>query len=98
MYRVSFLTTLNIYKAILNAVVYGEHMQKVTSCFILSARSYCVFCAFRFYNQVLLDLHYWWSKELCSQQHLQVAGVSHILGSMQNGDVHILKSSKVLKQ
>ena len=25
--------------------------------------------AIRFCNQVLLDLHYWWSEELCNQQH-----------------------------
>ena len=25
-------------------------------------------CALRFCNQVLLDLHYWWSEEICSQQ------------------------------
>ena len=27
----------------------------------------------------------WWTEELCSQQPLQVAGVSHVLGFMHHG-------------
>ena len=51
----------------------------------------CLF-ALGFCNQVLLDLHYWWSEELCSQHLPQVGewvtywdsckGVSHVLGSV----------------
>ena len=66
-------------------------------------------CALRFCNQVLLDLHCWWSEELCNQQSSQAGewvtnwdlckGVSHVLGFVQQkSGVHILKSSEVLKQ
>ena len=33
-----------------------------------------------FITKELLDLHCWWIEELCNQQPLQVAGVSHVLG------------------
>ena len=71
----SFLLTLDIYKAYFRSRhirEYKENECKRWWCFILSERSYCVFCALGFCNQMLLDLHCWWSEELCSQHFLQV--------------------------
>ena len=40
-------------------------------------------CALGFCNQVLLDLHCWWSEELCSQQSSSSWWLNRVLGSTQ---------------
>ena len=69
--RVSFLTTLDIYKSYFK----GRHVRKYkeNTCkrwpmpYYLWKKLLCL-CALGFYNQVLLDLHCWWSEEFCNQQ------------------------------
>ena len=85
--RVSFLIILDIYKTYFK----GRHIReyKENTCkddryLILSERSYCVFCVLGFCNQVLLDLYYWWSEELYSQQYSSSCCVSHILGAVHH--------------
>ena len=86
--RVSFLTTLDIYiRIILKAVIMVIHIENIWKSdwvpYSLCKKLLCL-CTLGFCNQVLLDLHCWWSEELCSQQHLlQVAGLSHVLEFMQ---------------
>ena len=72
---VSFLTTLDIYKAYFR----GRHIRKYkeNSCKKWPMpyslwRKLLRLCALGFCNQVLLDIHYWWSEELCSQYLLLV--------------------------
>ena len=71
-------------------------MQKVIQCLILSERNYSIFCVFC--NQVLLILIVDEVKNFAANNLLQVAGVSHVLGSVQKGGIHILKNSEVLKR
>ena len=69
--RVSFLTTLDIYKSYFK----GRHVReyKENTCKRWPMPYYLWkkllrLCALGFYNQVLLDLHCWWSEEFCNQQ------------------------------
>ena len=97
----SFLLTVDIYKTYFRGRhirEYKENECKRWWCFILSERSYCIFCTLGFCNQMLLDLHCWWSEELCSQHLLQVGVlVTYWDPCNKKGGVHILKSSEVLK-
>ena len=87
--------------------IQGEHMQKVTKCLILSKRSYCVFASQDFVTKYFLifivdevknfatNIFF---KLVCqSRTKNRASFVSHVLGSIQNGGVHILKSLEVLK-
>ena len=84
LYRLSFLTTLDIYKDYFK----GHH-----ACIVwLDAKSGLVhysLCrkllrlyAKGFVTKELPDLHCWWFEELCSQQSPSSWCVSHVLGSM----------------
>ena len=90
--RISFLTTLDIYiyiyiKLILKAAILGMHIENIWKSDRVPyslCKKLLRLCALGFCNQVLINLHCWWSKELCSQQRLlQVARVSHVLGFVQ---------------
>ena len=83
-------------------------MQKVTECLILSERSYCVFAPQGFVTKCFLIFIVWMKGrtlqptfflKLVSQSHTRSRAllISHVLKSMQKCDVHILKSSEVLK-
>ena len=81
LFRFSFLTTLDIYKAYLKVVIHGYRDQEFNFICEKLLRLYTIgFC-----NQVLLDLYHLWSEELCSQQQsfklLQLT--SHVIGSVQ---------------
>ena len=84
--RVSFLTTLDLYKTYFRGC-HRENTRRTYAkgdrCLILFERCYCVFCALGFCNQVLLDFHCWWSEELCSQQSFLSWWFSLVLGSAQ---------------
>ena len=84
--RVSFLATLVIYKAYFkdhHIREYKENICKRWPMFYSFWKKLLRLCALRFYNQVLLDLHHWWSEELCSQHSSSSSWcVSHVLGSM----------------
>ena len=84
-------------------------MQKVTECVILSEISYCVFVPWSFVTKCFLIFIVWikgrtlqptFFFKLVSQSHTgsRASLVSHVLESMQNGGVHLLKSSEVLKR
>ena len=87
--RVSFFTTLNIYKAYFKCRHIRECKENTCkrwpSVLFSLKKSYCVFCALGFCNLVFLDLHCWWSKEFCNQQSSSSWCVSYVLGSMQKG-------------
>ena len=100
LYRISFLTTLNLYKAYFK----GHHIReyKENTCkrwpLLYSLWKYLLHLfALWFCNQVLLDLHCWWSEELWSQHLLQVGELVTYWDLCKKGGVHILKSSEVLK-
>ena len=84
--RVSFLATLDLYKAYFR----GHHMReyKENICkrwlmpYSLWKKLLCL-CALGFCNQVLFDLHCWWSEELCSQQSSSSWWLSRVLGFAQ---------------
>ena len=73
--RVSFLTTLDIYKAYFRGRHIREYKENICKKWL---KPYSLWkkllrlCALGFCNQVLLDLHCWWSEKLCSQHLLQV--------------------------
>ena len=110
--RVSFLTTLEIYNAYLKGRHIREYKENTCKRWPMPYslwKKLLHFCALGFCNQVLLDLHCWWSEKLCSQQSSSSWWVSHVLGAVhhwlvtywdprKNGGVHILKSSEVLKR
>ena len=110
--RVSFFITLDIYKAYFRGRHIREYKENISKRWLMPYslwRKLLRLCALEFCNQVLLDLHCWWSEELCSQQFSSSWCVSHILGAVHHwlvtywdqckrGGVHILKSSEVLKQ
>ena len=83
-------------------------MQKVTKCLILSKRSYCVFAPQGFVTNCFLILivdevknfatNIFFQLVCQSRTRSRASLVSHVLGSVQKGDIHILKSSEVLKQ
>ena len=99
--RVFFLTTLDIYKAYFRGCHIREYKENTYKRW---PRPYSLWkkllrlCVLGFCNQVLLDLHCWWSEELCSQHLLQVGVLVTYWDLCKKGGVHILKSSKVLKQ
>ena len=62
--RVSFLTTLVIYKTYFKSHQVWKQRPRTH---ILYVKLLCL-CALGFCNQVLHDLHRLWSKELCNQQ------------------------------
>ena len=83
--RVSFLTTLDIYKAYFRSRHIREYKQNICKRWLMPYslwKKLLRLCTLGFYNQVLLDLHCWWSEELCSQQFYSSWWVSHILGFM----------------
>ena len=69
LFRVSFLTTLNIYKAYKAYFKSRQHEDRDQETYFLNEKLLCLY-TIGFCNQVLFDLHYWWSEELCNQQHL----------------------------
>ena len=83
-------------------------MQKVIGCLILSERSYYVFAPQGFVSKCFLifiinEVKNFEPKiffKLVCQSHTGSCAslVSHVLGSLQKGGVHILKSSEVLKR
>ena len=84
--RVSFLKTLDIYKAYFRGRHIREYKENTCKKWPMSYslwKKLLHLCTLRFCNQVLLDLHCWWSKELCSQQSSSSWWVSHVLGSVQ---------------
>ena len=71
--RVSFLTTLEIYKAYLRSCHIREYKKNICKRWPMPyslRRKLLHFCALGFCNQVLLDLHCRWSEKLCSQHLL----------------------------
>ena len=88
--------------------IQGEHMQKVTKCLILSERSHCIFAPQGFVTKCFLIFVVDEVKnfaaniffKLVCQSHTgsHASLISHVLGFMQKGGVHILKSSEVLKR
>ena len=86
LYRVSFLTTLDIYKTYFRGCHIREYKEntckKWSKPWSLWKKILCL-CTLGFCNQVLLDLHYWWSEELCSQQSSSSWCVSHVLWAVQ---------------
>ena len=83
--RVSFFTTLDIYKVHFR----GRHIweYKENTCKKWSVpyslwKKLLHLCALGFCNQVLLYLHCWWSEKLCSQQSSSSWCVSYILGAV----------------
>ena len=99
--RVSFLITLDIYKAYFRGRHIREYKENICKKWL---KPYSLWkkllrlCALGFCNQVLLDLHCWWSEKLCSQHLLQVGElVTYWDPCNKKGGVHILKSSEVLK-
>ena len=79
--RISFLTALVIYKAYFKSHHIRIQRPKTHILYMKILR----LCALGFCNQVLPDLHCWWSEDLCSQQLELVTywdlckGVSHRL-------------------
>ena len=83
-------------------------MQKVTECLILSERSHCIFAPQGFVTKCFLifivdEVKNFTANiffKLVCQSHTgsHASLISHVLGFMQKGSVHILKSSEVLKR
>ena len=61
-----FLTILFIYKAYFKILYTWKQKPRTHILCVKQLR----LCIIGFCNQVLFDLHYWWSEELCNQQHL----------------------------
>ena len=85
--RVSFLITLDLYKTYFK----GRHIRKYKENICKRwPMPYSLWkkllrlCALKFCNQVLLNLHCWWSEELCSQQSSSSWCVSHVLRIMHH--------------
>ena len=84
--RVSFLTTLDLYKAYFRGRHRREYKENICKRWPMPYslwKKLLRLYALEFCNQVLLDLHCWWSEELCSQQSSSSWWVSYILGSVQ---------------
>ena len=84
--RVSFLTTLDIYKAYFRGRHIREYKENLCKRWPMPYslwKKLLHLCALGFCNQVLLDLHCWWSEELCSQQSSSSWWLSRVLGSAQ---------------
>ena len=83
-------------------------MQKVTEYLILSKESYCVFAPQGFVTQCFLIFivdevknfaaNIFFKLVTQSRTRSCASLVSHVLGSVQKGGIHILKSSEVLKR
>ena len=83
-------------------------MQKVTECLIFSERSYYIFASQGFVTKCFLifivdevknfatNIFFKLVYQSCTGSHASL--VSHVLGSMQKGGIHTLKSSEVLKR
>ena len=80
LYRVSFLITLDIYKAYFK----GRCVCRKWPSSLFSLKKLLRFYAMGFVTKELPDLHHWWTEELCSQHLLQVIGVNHVLGSVHH--------------
>ena len=87
LFRVSFLTTLDIYKAYFRS---RQHTDTKTKRFIFSARSYCVCMPQDFVTKCFLIYIVDEAKNFAADNIVQVDGVSHILGSVQRVS-HILE-------
>ena len=81
LYKVYFLTTLDIYKNYLK----GHRVCRKWPSSLFSLKKLLHLYAKGFVTKKLPDFYCWWTDELCSQQSLQVAGVSHVLGSVHIG-------------
>ena len=84
--RVSFLTTLDIYKAYFKGHHSREYKENICKRWPMPYsiwKKLLRLCALWFCNQVLLNLHCWWSEELCSQHLLLSWWLSRVLGSAQ---------------
>ena len=88
--------------------IQGEHMQRVTECLILSERSHYIFAPQGFVTKCFLIFIVNEVKnfaaniffKLVCQSHTgsHASLISHVLGFIQKGGIHILKSSEVLKR
>ena len=85
-FGISFLTTLDIYKAYFRGRHIREYKENICKRWLMPYslwKKLLHLCTLGFCNQVLHDLHCWWSEELCSQQSSSSWWVSHVLGSVQ---------------
>ena len=109
--RVSFLTTLDLYKAYFRGRHRREYKENICKRWPMPYslwKKLLRLYALEFCNQVLLDLHCWWSEELCSLLLKLVSEsrtgihakelVTYWDPCNKKGGVHILKSSEVLKR
>ena len=83
--KVSFLTTLDIYKAYFKSRHTWEYKENTCKKWPMPYslwKKLLRFCVLGFCNQMLLDLHCWWSEELCSQQSSSSWCVSNVLGAL----------------
>ena len=84
--KVSFLTTLDIYKDYFR----GRHRWcKNNTCRKCPSSSFSLKKLLHLYDKgfvtkELPNLHCWWNEKLCSQHLPQVNGVSHVLGSVHH--------------
>ena len=103
--RVSFLTTLDLYKAYFRGRHIREYKENICKRWPMPYslwKKLLRLCALRFCNQVLLDLQCWWSEELCSQHSSSSSWwVSHVLRSVQQKGwcsyIEEFKDSKVVE-
>ena len=102
--KVFFLTTLDLYKAYFRGRHIREYKENISKRWLMPYSLWnklLHLCTLRFCNQVLLDLHYWWSEELCSQKYSSSWWVSHVLGSMQQkgwrSHIEEFRGSKAVK-
>ena len=73
--KVSFFTTLDIYKACFKSRHIREYQENTCKRWLMPYshwKKLLRLCTLGFCNQVFLDLHCWWSEELCNQHLLQV--------------------------
>ena len=84
--RVSFLTTLDLHKTYFRGRYIWDYKENICKRRLMPYslwKKLLHLYALGFCNQVLLDLYYWWSEELCSQQSFWSWWVSHVLGFVQ---------------
>ena len=84
--RVSFFTILDLYKTYFRGRHIREYKENICKRWPMPysfKKKLLRLCALGFCNQVLLDLHCWWSEKLCNQQFSSSWWVSHVLGSVQ---------------
>ena len=84
--RVSFLTTLNLYKTYFRGCHIREYKENICKRWLMAyslLNKLLRLCALGFCNQVLLDLHCWSNQELYSQESSSSWLISHVLGSVQ---------------